>query len=295
MGQQRDQVIELGRILAAFGIVAFHTKVPHAPVYYGGLIYFMFLSPYLEGRYNWARVRAPGRMVRGFLLPWAFWMAVYGALNLLAGNPLFPEAGVVGKVLGGTSLHLWFMPAMCLFLLGLGVVKRHVPPAAAFWSSLVAGTAMLAAFPLTGAGIVALGAPWYQWLHALPAALLGLAFGLQGGDPLRCLAAWGWTLAALVLAALSDLSAYAVTYPVGMATALLLIELWPRLEWPRLNVQGLASCTMGVYLSHIAFVRVLGAVLGQGRLTTALTAFAAALLTVWLARRYLPRSRLVLG
>ena len=52
---------------------------------------------------------------------------------------------------------------------------------------------------------------------------------------------------------------------------------------------------LGVYLVHIAALGVFNRLLMPGELITAATAFLAAFLGVWLARKYAPPSKLVLG
>lgn len=91
---KRDQYVELFRIIAAFGIVAFHTKVPLAAISYAGLIFFFILSLYYEVGPNWAKRRRLRDLAVMFLVPLAFWQVIYGAMNVAVGNPLFPYDGL---------------------------------------------------------------------------------------------------------------------------------------------------------------------------------------------------------
>jgi hypothetical protein len=292
---ERQQAIELARLVAAFCIVAYHTKVPGTTLYYAGLIFFLFLSPYLECGPNWSRRRPVRDLAKLFLVPWAFWMLVYGALNVLARKPMLPGGFNIAGILAGSSLHLWFMPAMFAVLVVFNETKRVVSAKGMFWSTLIAGALMLASTPVTANSILLVSAPFAQWMHAAPAVLLGAAFGLRtlvlGGS-----AAWlVATCAALASAAFSGRPEISVTYPLGIGASAVVIAHGSRFMPPRLNVQGLARCSLGIFLCHIVFVRGFNALVGREILLTAVCAFACATAATYLARRYLPRTQLILG
>ncbi|WP_260599068.1 hypothetical protein [Sphingomonas endolithica] len=136
----RVQAIELLRIVAAYGIVAYHAQAPLHDLAYAGLVIFLILSPMLDLRFNLDRIRSPAALARALLLPWAFWMVVYGAVNLAQHRP-FVEASFMG-ILYGSSPHLWFLPFMFAVLTVLNMLKS-LAPAILFYGSALVATALL--------------------------------------------------------------------------------------------------------------------------------------------------------
>lgn len=290
---KRDQSIELARIVAALGVVAFHAKVPGAYIPYAGLLFFVILSPYNECRHKWDRPPDYKRISRTFLLPWAFWMFVYGVLNIATGNPLFPHGdNAAQRILAGTSLHLWFMPAMCVLIFMINGAKHTLRTQASFWLALASACVLLGGMPIWHSTLTELPAPYRQWLHAAPAALIGATLGLlpripHGRIPALILLPISATLALLT----PDLEVGA-TYAIGLSFTLFALYAGRKLLPSSLNVQYLADCTLGVYLSHIVFLRIFNHITGRGEYTTAVLAFACSLAFVAILRRFLPQSRL---
>ena len=90
----RNPWIECLRLIAICGVIAFHARVPILATWaYAGLVAFVILSPYVDARYNERRQRSMPALARSFLIPWLFWMVVYGALKLATGNALFRATG----------------------------------------------------------------------------------------------------------------------------------------------------------------------------------------------------------
>lgn len=293
--RHRNQTVEMGRILSAFGIVAFHTKVPGSEIFYAGLIFFVFLTPYMESKSNWARVRSVRFLARLFLIPWGFWMIFYGLMNHLAGNPVFPAPTVMGKIFGGTSIHLWFMPAMFLCLVALNALKRYITDASVFWGAAAVCSVMIASLPWTDDNLNDLGVPLYQWLQALPAFMLGVVLGLRRDNGVRTIVGGLIAVSLMLVTLTSEPDYFSVTYPVGFALVAMFILLPERMELPEIDIQQVASTTLGVYLSHISFVRIFNAVIGREMVLTAVAAFFTSIAFVFLMRRYIPFSRYVLG
>lgn len=274
----RNASLDYARLIAAFGIVLFHTGAPGSAFGYAGLPFFLMLLLALAWpaaqRVDFdAYVRSRADRL---LIPFFIWSAVYGTLKLA-------EVLVTGKSLGqefsasmlltGPAIHLWFLPfafvaCLAVFPLALGQMPLHVrvPKAVARRNRAVLLTA------LTGLGLTALAlrqgsvlpAPFAQWAYAAPAVCLGLGFAVTPGRPLAhglvtglfaAIALFGgWTdgLAQVVLAALALLICQSIRLP---ETAL-----------SRISV----SSAMGVYLCHPLVASVLERVTDLGPHTTGL-------------------------
>lgn len=292
---ERDQFVELFRIIAAFGIVAFHTKVPQEAIPYAGLIFFLILSPYYEVGPNWTKRRSLQDMAVLFLIPLVFWQVVYGAMNLAAGKPLFPYERLWQQVMGGSSLHLWFLPVVFVALVTLSWLKTWMPRQILFWVCLVLACAQMGTVVLWYDAHMTLPPPAQQWIHALPALLIGIVLGTMDAIPRGTLIALPALAVITGLSILAPSPLIAVTYPIGI-TGVLVALYTPRVLGPLpFSVQTISSCAMGVYVSHIVWVRVCNLFIGRELYLTAVVAFVMSVVMVWAARRYIPKSRLVLG
>lgn len=291
----RDQATEALRIVACYGIVAYHAHAPLHDLAYAGLVVFLFLSPFLDCHYNWERPRSISSLARVYLIPWAFWFVVYGALNLLLHKPLFAGDGSFQAVLYGTSPHLWFMPAMFAVMSILGVAKTRVSSTLIYWVSIVTASVLMVTAGLWQTLLTSLNPPFAQWIHAAPVVFAGIAFGLQGRMAAGRTASLSLLALSVIVVAVAGLPGISIPYAVGLVSSVLVV-FWGARVWPaHWSVQTIASCTLGVYLVHMIFLGVFGRVTGKENHLTVLLAFAAALLTTCLARRSFPSSRRVLG
>lgn len=267
----RNQNVEIVRILAAFGIVWFHSGAPWAAVGYSGLITFTALATYFASA-------GSAKLARRILVPWLFWTVFYLGWRFAAdGDPFIEGLSPVTSIFYGA--HLWFLPFIFAVNLAVGsIASRHLPLACALVALL-----MLATVPWWREWQLSLGPPFGQFVHALPAAMIGVALRTRAGI----------AVAVLALAVGFYWQAGGVSYPYaiggGLAVAAVLL---PRLRW---NVESVSSCMFGVYLVHIAALGVFNRISGPQTLLTVVLAFLAALAGVWLMRRYLPPSRIVLG
>lgn len=156
-------------------------------------------------------------------------------------------------------------------------------------------TGLLASCPLWYPFLGTLSAPFGQWLHAAPAVLFGIALGLYT-QAHKALFLGGTALViALTGVFLTPGPEIQVTYSLGIVATLVVVFLGDRIVPPSLNVQGLASCTLGIYMSHMVWVRVFNQITGRGTWTTAICAAVMSCAIVWVLRRAIPKSRLVLG
>jgi surface polysaccharide O-acyltransferase-like enzyme len=125
----RNGFVDYCRLVAAFGIVWFHTEAPGYRVAYTGLPFFLVL------------LALPSRMsladrARRLLLPLLIWSVVYALFR--AWNAAEQGQALFGwwkpwMPLVGTSIHLWFLPFAFLVALvapPLPLQRPHAIPLA---------------------------------------------------------------------------------------------------------------------------------------------------------------------
>ncbi|WP_157132693.1 acyltransferase family protein [Novosphingobium nitrogenifigens] len=290
----RNQAIETLRILAAFGIVAYHSNAPFHNLAYAGLIVFLILSPMVDVRYNWGRPRSVGQLARTLLAPWAFWMAIYGMKDVAQHSPVLGAGNPVAGILMGTSQHLWFLPFIFVALLLTNKAKVWCPPLALFWLCAIGAGLLLATVSIWRPASLGWPLPLPQWIHALAPVMIGIVLGLT---PRVGKAAWLAVVplaGALVVAIAADLPGVSDTYALGIGLTVLAATS-PAAWWPRRwVVQPVAECMMGVYLTHILFLKIFSTISGSGNYLTVILTFVFASLFVWMARTMFPKSKLVL-
>lgn len=269
MAANRNQSVEIVRIAAAFGIVVFHSKAPGGEFGYAGLIAFTMLATYFGGS---------GNLVKRLLIPWGAWSVFYVGWRIAAtGNPFFDGLGPLASIFYGG--HLWFLPFIFVIL---AVFRQFRSDKLSVPCAVLGLMFCLAASWWKGA-ITDLDPPLAQWLQAFPAALFGIAIGSSAGR---------WiTGAALGVAAFWNIPGITIPYLLGAFAVLFALKL-PMTRW---NVEGISSCMIGVYLVHIAALGVVNRVLEPQTFVTVVVAFFASLAGVWLARRYIPLTRWILG
>ena len=295
-GPCRNPWIEGLRVLSICGVIAFHARVPGMELAYAGLVAFVILAPYVDCHYNEHRQRSLASLAKAFLVPWLFWMIAYGALNLLGHRPLFPGAGgPVASVLAGTRIHLWFLPFMFVVIAALNALKRFGLRRVAAVPALALACLALVSFPLWHDQIDEAIAPYRQWLHAMPAVFVGIALGLLPPEAGRRRLWIALILLSLIPPVVANLGGVSTPYGVGVALVLLAISLKPPRDFSGRVLREISSCTLGVYLVHMAFLRSSEVLFGKGSYLSAISAAIASFLIVWSLRKFVPRSRLVLG
>lgn len=273
----RNGSLDHARLIAAAGIVVFHSGAPGAAVGYAGLPFFLMLLILLAwptaerhpfGAFAGARA---GRL----LVPWAVWSGVYGALKLAevaAGHP-FAEEFAPWMVLTGPALHLWFLPFAAVACAALWPLARAAAP---LTSPARAVLAVLAVALALGAMLLQQGAdlptPLAQWAEAAPAVALGVGLALLPGRGARAALLAG-TVAMLV----------ATGWPQG-ATQLALAgaALWLCLALPLPDTRAsrmAADLALTVYLAHpmLAAILLRATPLPEASVALALTTVAATL------------------
>jgi hypothetical protein len=278
----RDQSIELLRIAAAFGIVLFHAGASGAAVGYAGIVIFILLSVAAEVGPNRDRRRSPVSLAAFFLIPWAVWWLVYGAINLVRGRALLPPGPTINAVLDGTAPHLWYLPFMCGVLLCVSAGKTLVSrPVLLVGSGLVA----MGLFASAGSWLpwaMRMGAPWAQYSQALTAVFAGLCLGAAVQPRIKIGVAAILVIGVATTALPTDV---AVGVLVGLvATTTLLVRPLP-VRW---NVEEISRCTYGVYLMHPLWLSVFAPALGGLPWLRVVAAFSASLAATWSLRRLAP-------
>ncbi len=168
--------LEWLKLLACFGIIAFHQHAPGERLGYAGLPVFTMVTAAMAARSargrDWSSYRA-GRL-RRLLLPWLVWSAFYGlvqcALANLAGQPTLSWFHP-SMLLMGTYPHLWYLPFAAALALLVGRFGHR--GRTTLW--LTAGALAIPTCSLAMRAAPPLPIP--QWLFVLPAALLGVALG----------------------------------------------------------------------------------------------------------------------
>ena len=285
----RRMDIELARILASIGIVLFHTHYGFNAFSYSGIVIFSFMTMWLTAQ---SPTISLSDKARRFLQPWAFWMVIYGLVNLLGHHPLFGRGThPFTQLFAGTSVHLWYMP----FAFGCVVVyawaRRWAAPHPLALGAGVLAIGMLLAHAMWRGLSVQCLVPIGQWAHAMPAVLLGVA----ATHPSLTRRVWlrhALWIAAMVSAGLAiDDPWLGWAYLTGLPICWILstrpawTQVLSRFDW-----RVLSSCTPGVYFSHILVYQALQRVVPPTALSlipwlTIALSFA----MVWVLRKSLPR------
>lgn len=291
---RRDQSLEVLRICAAFGVVAYHAKVPWMEIPYAGLIIFIALSPYVDLYYCAERTRTTSSILKTFITPWLFWSILYGLINILNGKSFAPHGNTaLEKTLTGTSMHLWFMPFMCMFLIVLNKIKKIFCHHIIYYGSLAIVVFTFYESQSWLKNIQVLGSPYAQWLHAMPALFIGTALGLSG------IVRNGKIISSFILFPViyftilaKDLPGINPTYPIGLAIFMIMSSIKTR--WGIGIFQPIADCSLGIYLTHMIWVGVFNKITGKGNWLSAILSFACSLLLTWLVRKYFPRIKYII-
>lgn len=263
MPLERVAGVDLLRILAAVGIIWFHTEgAPHRGIGYAGLPVFLLIFFSLVTRQSPARTTAQfvSRRWQRLLKPWLFWSLVYGSCRLAKAATAADWHSLDGMLsvqtlFLGTWAHLWYLPYAFALGLFLHVLNRRIAPdnyMAVVVTATVAGVVTLAACAAHLAGRTA-PPPLAEWEFGLAALPLGLAVGRSLAVPSRraqvrlLLLITGATVG--VSALLISRGLYSTLVPYSLAMALVcLAYLWP----VRSNafIRAVAPLTFGIYLLH---------------------------------------------
>lgn len=255
--------IDLLRILAAIGIVWFHTEgVTHSEIGYAGLPVFLliFFSLVTSRAHCGGAAQFVRRRWDRLMAPWLFWSVVYGLCKVAKALCTTDGSSVRGmwsmeSLLTGTHTHLWYLPYAFVAGLLIFVVSG--------WTSRINNAGVVLAATALGVSALtahvtgALGNPLTlllsQWSYALAAIPLGFAIGrcmlIPSRDMQRSLLCV-ISLAMLAVCTVLNRAGYAsLAVPYELATVLVCATY----AWPsRSNafVTYVAPLTFGIYLIH---------------------------------------------
>jgi peptidoglycan/LPS O-acetylase OafA/YrhL len=250
---QRNGTLDYARLIAAFGIVFFHTGGAGGAIGYAALPFFLMLLIVLSipsARRLHFTAFAHQRAQR-LLMPWIVWSCVYGALKLLEvflhSKPLAAEFAP-WMLLTGPAIHLWFLPFAFVACLGIYPLARLRPRCVLPTQALLILTLVAAALvTMVGLDETKLPVPLMQWSFGVPAVFLGLALAFGFEVP-------SGQFVAMVGAVFAGLTAYSFGWTGGLlqlalATVALLVCL--NLHYPETpKSRWAAQASLGVYLSH---------------------------------------------
>lgn len=247
----RNATLDYARLLAAFGIVLFHSGAPGSVIGYAALPFFLMLLMVMAlpgARQHGFTHFAAGR-ARRLLVPWLIWSVIYGGLKLaeaLVTHRTLASEFHLTMLLTGPAIHLWFLPfafAACLMLYPLA----RLPHGAETEVASLAGLSAMALGALALQKIVPLPVPLAQWVFSVPAVALGLAFALLHGKILRPVSVAAVFVAATALA-------WSLGWTTGLlqlvlAVGALILCLQIRLAGTAVS-RVAADASLGVYLCH---------------------------------------------
>lgn len=168
-------IFDFLKVIGAFGIVWYHCGMTGKLVGYSGLIIFILLSIYFqlfksESISNFL-FRRSGRL----LIPWIFWVIIYGIKNTLHNKSFFlPVGQFINAVLMGSAVHLWFLPFIFIMSAVVVFTKKYWMK---YWALIpLIGLITLLTAPYWRNLTLDFGYPWALWFHALPCIFIALAF-----------------------------------------------------------------------------------------------------------------------
>ncbi|HVY06911.1 MAG TPA: acyltransferase family protein [Burkholderiales bacterium] len=284
---RRRQDIELLRIVGAFGIVWFHSRVAGWEFAYSGLMFFLIISTFLWSVSGSAE-RSVLQRARRLLVPWLFWLAFYGVVNLATAKPFVPlDKGIVLGVLAGSSIHLWFLPFIFGVLVLLDRIRGRLRPEVLGYGCAVAAIAVFVSSPLWTPWTKEMGAPIAQYSQALFGVLVGVFLGHY-----RLLGAT-WRKLLLAVIVLMTVCFYIVSgagIPYIVGTTVAAYVLLRGIRFPEgLELGWLSAATLGIYLIHPFYLRIVGKFSAIGGIWYPILAFLLSALTIVLLRHFSPR------
>lgn len=224
----RNGLVDYSRLLAAFGIVWFHSGAPGHQVSYISLPFFAVLIS-LSGSGD-LKIRA-----QRLLLPFVTWSVIYGLVEttfaLHHGRPLLswwlPE-----MIITGTVIHLWFLPfAFTFALISMFIQSKGI--------ALVMPVAVALALAAIGTPSVS---PLAQYAFGIIPALVGLAHARAGKTAILSLV--GSYLILFYMRPSPD------NFTILAGSALALAAMSYRLE-PSVLSARFARWSLWVYLAHV--------------------------------------------
>ncbi|MRW86250.1 acyltransferase family protein [Pseudoduganella sp. FT26W] len=285
---KRRQEIELLRVLSAFGIVWYHTATIGRDVAYSGLIAFLIISMYFAAQ-SGSPPKSVARRARVLLVPWLVWCVFYGLLNLTLHKPFLSlEHGWIAGLLVGTSIHLWYLPFIFVCIVAFDQIKDKVNQHTLSYACILLAALTLGFCDFWRKPSLAFDYPYAQYAHAMDGVLLGVFFAnCHALSRQACAIAIGVVLVLIVFFAMPS-PGMGVPYLFGLtAAAVTLLLPWDR--YIHFDIRWLSECTLGIYLSHIFWMKLFKKFLPMPDLLLPFAVFAISAATVWLFKKSAPR------
>ena len=198
-----------------------------------------------------------GRRIGRLLTIWLAWYGIYLLVSVLLGKfdkRLTDSFGAM--LLVGPAIHLWYLPFLAAILLMSTKLALIISRPALL---VLAGAAYALAMVLVDgwrAASMGLGVPWAQYVHALPAIIVGMLFaGLKPRELSTRVSFVVFALAATIPA--WSVEGVGVTYFCGVLLATPILLGWQSGQLVD-RISSLSKYMLGIYLIHplvIRFVR----------------------------------------
>ena len=284
-------------MLAALAVVCFHYQMGPAElrqVFYAGLVCFLIISVWFTLRQVDTTPRQDVRTLARLMVPWAVWSIVFLARDILVNGLPAIDWRLIGKLIAGASIHLWYVPFIALVVVS---VRRAGQQASLIALESVAW--------VTIALLTAFAGYWRPWSLELPLplpqyvhALFPICAGVVLFADCQRSRFVGTAVVACAALSLARLHGVGVPYLVGLSLCALAFALGRHISLGGLPwLLALAETTFGVYLLHPLLYHPVRKLLGEPNgLTTPIVVFAMASTVVLLVRRYGSETlRLVFG
>lgn len=266
LSKRRTRILgfDLLRFLAVAAVIWFHTHAPGSEYTLWHVPTLVIISAVLACE-SCKNLYGPGfirKRASRILLPWLFWCAVFGGIDLVryfaTGRSILMERSGM-FLLAGTALHLWFLPfifvvtVFAAYLRGF-VIRDSQTMRITFVALLFLASILLLFWVEKSLFWRSYPVPFIQWAAAAPAVCLGVLLGVAIPSDLRILG--GERGVSLLFGIAGGLTLLIATGFTGMAFyslvacgLVLLANVWRGTESPKW-LAFVGSITMGVYLVH---------------------------------------------
>lgn len=282
--------IEFFRIIAAFGVVWFHSELElWRSVAYGGLIYFVILSPYFSMVSS--RQYTFFNRVQRIIIPYLFWFSFYFIFLFLAGKSINPkDYSLLSFLMSSPSIHLWFLPFVFIVLCLTDVAKKFMDKKYNYifcLFSALSAVILIVTSPIWRT--YSLPVPFAQYAHVTAAVCIGVFFSFSYDvSKYLILILIGILVGSMLWMVHLGHSAMGISYLVGFIPCTLLLA---KKSFFGKNsfILFFASMSFGVYLVHMFWLMVLRHFDIAGALLP-IASFLLSILCVWVIKRYLPEN-----
>lgn len=244
--------VEVIRILSSLGIIWFHSGLLLGKeISYSGLICFVILSSYFA--MSSIRIHYFSDRILRLILPCIIWSIFYAVFKTVRGVNIFPEnIGILSSILATPAIHLWYLPFVFFTLILIDNAKTKFSRREIGIVSAISAILLILFSPFWREK--SYGIPWDQYIHALPAVLIGVFFStfsqIKAGFKFVLLIA---LIISILFCVLIGVQGVGLSYFVGSIVCLVLLKGGAN----KVNggpVEILSAATFGVYLIHPFFI-----------------------------------------